>query len=270
MQLDHCVVGADVILEERETQGKVQYKRKTEDMPHVWMHDKFEKKHYPFMASIHKPFNELGDKDPECEFLSYAKTRADVIWVNHDLADHVLTSNDAKYRMRGITVPSPNIIHTDGVWNAAERRYFLTFRGTYHYGWFRSSSARPNLLKAFHESSRPGIVVETVDEGECCTKADRRKFKEYLDSTYGLVPHGDGRWNYRLNDIVGVCSIPVIVADGLELPFSALIDWSKASVVIPEEYASNATRVLEFLSTNETQLESLYVFSNSELERILF
>merc|ERR1719478_218292 len=58
---------------------------------------------------------------------------------------------------------------------------------------------------------------------------------ELMDTAYVLVPHGDHRWNYRFTETVNACAIPVVIADGISLPFEQLIDWHDASVQLKEE-----------------------------------
>ncbi|CAD7942847.1 unnamed protein product [Amoebophrya sp. A120] len=66
---------------------------------------------------------------------------------------------------------------------------------------------------------------------------DRARYAALADTAFGLVPRGDGRWNYRFSELVGACVIPVVIADGLTLPFSELVDWAGERLVIriPED-----------------------------------
>lgn len=200
--------------------------------------------------------NAKGEMKDECELLSYAKTRDDIIWVNFDLQDAVLSSDDPSYRLHGLVVPPPHFADHDTrleAHNSHKRKYFLTFRGTNHRGWYDSSTARRDLFRAFKDLGRTDVRVEAVSPDNTSTA----RFRELLNSTYSLVPHGAGRWNLRLNDVVAACSIPVIVADGLTLPFSPLIDWGSASVVIPESKATAAQAVLDYLPSDSKRVEAM-------------
>ena len=61
---------------------------------------------------------------------------------------------------------------------------------------------------------------------------------------FALVPRGDNRWSYRFSETLAACTIPVVIADGLSLPFEELIDWSTAAVFVPEK---EVHRILDFL-----------------------
>lgn len=209
--------------------------------------------------------------DDECDFLEYVKTRDDVLWVNFDLADHVLTSDDPVYRLRGITVPPPNVVNVFSDFTASTRPYFLTFRGTLRPGWLGSSNARPDVARMFRNHAQNGVVVEFKNGGNV-TDQDRLRFKELLNSSFGLVLHGDGRWNYRLNDVVASCSSPVIVADGLELPFAQLIRWNESSIVVPESEtasSSSADDFMKHLPTDVTRIEEMNKKS-CEIQNLFF
>ena len=41
------------------------------------------------------------------------------------------------------------------------------------------------------------------------------------DSRFGLAPRGDGRWTWRLAELMQTGTIPVVLADGLRLPSSS-------------------------------------------------
>ena len=80
-----------------------------------------------------------------------------------------------------------------------------------------------------------------------------------LESTFALVPHGDGRWNYRFSEVIGAGSIPVVLSDGLTLPFAQIIDWSKAAIVLPE-------KVIDDLNKNGGGVDGLLSLLPSKVE----
>jgi len=117
-------------------------------------------------------------------------------------------------------------------------KYFMTFRGRLTDGsWmgFVSQHVRAQLQKAFADFRSDGVVVELFDRKHKYKPEDRVTYNEMLNTSYALVPHGDGRWNYRFSEVVGACAIPVVIADGLTLPFEELIDWRGAAVFLQEE-----------------------------------
>ena len=61
---------------------------------------------------------------------------------------------------------------------------------------------------------------------------------EYLcmmaQSVFCLVPRGQAAWSPRLDEAVYAGCIPVIIADGYDPPFSAILNYSLFSVRINE------------------------------------
>ena len=52
---------------------------------------------------------------------------------------------------------------------------------------------------------------------------------------FALIPRGHGLFSYRLTEALSAGAIPVILADGLVLPFDELINWNAISIRIPED-----------------------------------
>ena len=85
-----------------------------------------------------------------------------------------------------------------------------------------------------------GVVYECSDCSKLSRGAASDRFAQLMSSTFAIVPHGDGRWNMRFSEVIGARSIPVVIADGITLPFEQLIDWSHAAVSIEESVVENA------------------------------
>jgi len=87
-------------------------------------------------------------------------------------------------------------------------------------------------------------------------KQDHDSYNDLMNVSYGLVPHGDGRWNYRFSELVGACAIPVVLADGLTLPFEELIDWKDAAVLLQEDTLSlDPSSLLKQLPRDPAQIQ---------------
>ena len=115
--------------------------------------------------------------------------------------------------------------------------------------------------------------------------AMRASYNALMDTVFVLVPRGDRRWSYRFSEAIGACAIPVIISDGLTLPFDELIDWTTAAVIVPEEqvhrlldYLPSATRQKEMLAavceindkyfaTDEKRYRALYRAAEVRLNR---
>mmetsp|Transcript_182485 Transcript_182485/g.578321 ORF Transcript_182485/g.578321 Transcript_182485/m.578321 type:complete len:219 (-) Transcript_182485:3-659(-) len=113
-------------------------------------------------------------------------------------------------------------------------KYLLTFRGGRHPGWFSSATVRPDLERLWSLTQVHGTVVEFLPRRHNYTDDDKKRYSDLLNTVFALVPHGDGRWNYRFTEVVNACVIPVVIADGLTLPYAQLIDWKKAAIILPE------------------------------------
>lgn len=61
-----------------------------------------------------------------------------------------------------------------------------------------------------------------------------KQYLGFFDSTCALVPKGGGQATRRLVEVLEAGAVPVLVADGLTLPFEPLVDWSHAAVWVEE------------------------------------
>jgi len=161
-------------------------------------------------------------------------SREDFMFVNFDLRDHMLTDNRAPL-LPGVTMAPPKYYSGPPLSPLQNPKYFFTFRGKANDGYYGSAHVRSQIQEAFQNVQSNDTVVEFLPERYNYTAKDTDRYNDLLNTSYGLVPHGDGRWNYRFSEVIGACAIPVIIADGLTLPFQELIDWKTAAVVLEEE-----------------------------------
>jgi hypothetical protein len=92
--------------------------------------------------------------------------------------------------------------------------------------------------------TRRDAFVGTLDEA-------RSRFGKDLDylalpraSTFTLCPAGWGRWSFRMTEAILSGSIPIILADYYELPFSATVPWHEFSLVLPESSLRRLDRIV--------------------------
>mmetsp|Transcript_48908 Transcript_48908/g.140548 ORF Transcript_48908/g.140548 Transcript_48908/m.140548 type:complete len:410 (+) Transcript_48908:50-1279(+) len=174
--------------------------------------------------------------------------RRDVFCVDYDLRD---LKNDTRELCPGVTLPPPKFFTggpRDG--RALESwRWLVGFMARTVDGWWNTSHARRDIEQAFKGVHSDRVFVRMrPGKGTGEIAAARHDYNDLLsNSAFSLVVHGDQRWNYRFSEALGACSVPVIIADGLTLPFEELIDWTKASLRVPESMASNASAILELL-----------------------
>lgn len=194
-------------------------------------------------------------------------TRLDVLWSSPDLLDHKRCSDDVSQKLHGVVDAPVAFYHGPAIPPLhRKRRHILSYMGKCTRPWAPRacpSSVRPRLHRAFSGgySAHSDISFVCSDAFGVADKnhgfridyneTARQQYMESLNSTFVLIPRGDNRWSYRFSEAIGACAIPVIIADGLQLPFGELIDWKAAAVFIPESEASDVVSVLRRLPPKE-------------------
>lgn len=198
----------------------------------------------PYLVIVRGLRLDRCSKEDNCTFANeLIEQRDDFMYVNFDLRDHNIKDDDAKM-LRGVTITPPKWYGGSPLNALQDSKYFMTFRGRLTDGsWmgFVSQHVRAQLKKAFADFKAEGVVVELFDRKHKYGPEDSITYNDLLNTSYALVPHGDGRWNYRFSEVVGACAIPVVIADGLTLPFEELIDWREAAVFLQEDTWARST-----------------------------
>ena len=123
----------------------------------------------------------------------------------------------------------------------------ISMRGPNHVPYV--AHPRHDLWMAFHDA-RPhsygnlsGVDVEMrlgPDRGECPNVMPGPNFdgvdylQRMLSTVFVFILHGDSRWNLRTAEVLSTGAIPVVVSDGMTLPFEQVIPWGEFAVRIPE------------------------------------
>jgi len=98
---------------------------------------------------------------------------------------------------------------------------------------------RKDIETAFNDFNADNVVVRFVG-----TPVPRDQYQtlyhELMNTTFALVPAGHWRWSYRFSEAVESCAIPVIMADGLTLPWEDIVDWNEAAVILNEDDAKSS------------------------------
>jgi len=127
-----------------------------------------------------------------------ANDRKDFVFVNFDFRDTWLT-DDSHELLHGVTMAPPSHLKASSRVDPTETpKYLLTFRGGRHPGWFSSATVRPDLERLWSLTQVHGTVVEFLPRRHNYTDDDKKRYSDLLNTVFALVPHGDGRWNYRL------------------------------------------------------------------------
>jgi hypothetical protein len=175
--------------------------------------------------------------------------RDDIVFFSFDLGDLILGS-DGEHVLSGVTVPSPVRFAGERLSLDAPRPHLMSFQGDCEkLGWGGSCDARRELEELARRSGElePRVVYRNTADSDVDTS--RNAYNKLLtNSTFSLVIHGHGRWSHRFAESLGAGAIPVVVADGLTLPFEQLIDYGKLTVRIPERAVSSATNIDDVLA----------------------
>eukprot|EP00050_Salpingoeca_kvevrii_P008731 m.304754 g.304754 ORF g.304754 m.304754 type:complete len:826 (-) comp17278_c0_seq1:63-2540(-) len=140
-----------------------------------------------------------------------------------------------------------------------DRPYLLSFRGT------RSarSDAMRNQLPKMHDGKDILLLLACrwygdehhIDgdgyDNDCAEQEEIFKTHTYkelaINSKFSLIVEGFGYHSFRLNEVMGAGSIPVIVIDHYRLPFAEFLDWSEFSVRVPEYRFHEIPKILRNL-----------------------
>ena len=142
------------------------------------------------------------------------------------------------------------------------RKFLYSFQGAYHPSWYLT-----DIRKRIFEMKHPdncyvnhignwhfdNIVYNKLQNSEYIlneTDTDKDRTIKYnkllLDSRYSLCPSGSGPNSIRFWESLAVGSIPVLLADTLELPSHEL--WNGAIVRIPEDKLEELPTILSTIS----------------------
>ncbi|KAL8515932.1 hypothetical protein ACS0TY_014583 [Phlomoides rotata] len=79
---------------------------------------------------------------------------------------------------------------------------------------------------------------------------------EIVRSTFCLCPLGWAPWSPRLVESVALGCVPVIIADGIRLPFSSAVHWAEISLTVAENAVVELGKILDHVAaTNLTSIQ---------------
>lgn len=80
----------------------------------------------------------------------------------------------------------------------------------------------------------------------------RHRFAGYQSeigrSVFCLCPLGWAPWSPRLVESVALGCVPVIIADGIQLPFPAAVPWPEISLTVAENNVAKLAKILEHVA----------------------
>lgn len=175
--------------------------------------------------------------------------RPDMYVLNYDLRDSMAPGAEP---LRGVTIAPHNYFAGNPRPENAPRKFFITFQGR------KTSKLRHELHDAFNAPESKyrhwkNISVETIMDRNHNVQQQTgdAHFNMKMDTTYSLLPKGDDRWSLRFSEAIGAGAIPVVLAQGLTLPYENIIDWSKAAIYLPNSYAKDANKIMAAIPTDE-------------------
>ena len=158
--------------------------------------------------------------------------------------------------------PSRNDIFSKNNPLTMNRLFLYSFQGAYNHNWYLT-----NIRKRIFEMKHPdncyvnhignwhfdNVVYNKSQNNEYTlneTDTDRDRTMKYnqllLNSRYSLCPSGSGPNSIRFWESLAVGSIPVLLADTLELPVHEL--WDKSIIRIPENKLEELPNILSNIS----------------------
>lgn len=73
---------------------------------------------------------------------------------------------------------------------------------------------------------------------------------EIVRSVFCLCPLGWAPWSPRLVESVALGCVPVIIADGIRLPFPSAVNWPEISITVPEKDIGKLGTILDHVAAS--------------------
>jgi len=143
-----------------------------------------------------------------------------------------------------------------------KRRYLYSFQGAYNSNWYLTDIRKriftmkhPHdcCVKHIGDWHFDNVVYSNLQNHECQvneTENDKERTLKYnellLNSRFSLCPSGSGPNTIRFWESLAVGSIPILLADTLELPIHEL--WDDAIIRVPEDKLEEIPSILSNIS----------------------
>ena len=140
------------------------------------------------------------------------------------------------------TVSLPALPFVVGSSRPIAKTVLASFRGI-------ESHACRRALATLHNGTT--FIVELVLKENHFGKIDAERGiidEAYADllaaSLFAFVPRGDAEFSYRLLEVMSFGCIPIVVSDGLVLPFDRTVPWNCFSIHMPEQRIEHVPHLL--------------------------
>ncbi|KAJ6819333.1 putative glucuronosyltransferase [Iris pallida] len=148
---------------------------------------------------------------------------------------------------------SPDVTEWAPRLEAVKRDIWVFFRGKMEVhpknvsGRFYSKKVRTEIWNRFNGNRRFHLRRKRFDGYR----------SEIARSVFCLCPLGWAPWSPRLVESVELGCVPVVIADGIRLPFPDAVDWPSISLTVPERDVGMLESILDHVAgTNLTAIQS--------------
>lgn len=164
---------------------------------------------------------------------------------------------------KDVSIPQfPRYRFTDELLSKYEKTKLISFKGHPRRGLnpirdklFEMNDDKELFIKDFSNNPKDFEFKLTKDM-EIIPSTDKNSYLNLLfNSRFSLLPRGNG-WalSYRHIEAMNAGSIPIIISDNYELPFSELIDWNSCSIRIKENELDNLLEIIKKNLDREDEL----------------
>jgi hypothetical protein len=145
------------------------------------------------------------------------------------------------------------------------RDLLFSFAGMLAYPQLPSDHIRGGRLRAIAAVTDDSFVG-TADQARDRYGARRGSDVAMIArSTFTLCPAGFGRWTFRFGQALSFGSIPVLLADGYELPHRDFIDWNSFVIRVEESRVLEVPDLLRSISADEITARRASLASHAHL-----
>lgn len=93
---------------------------------------------------------------------------------------------------------------------------------------------------------------------------------EIVRSVFCLCPLGWAPWSPRLVESVTLGCVPVIIADGIRLPFESTVPWSEISLTVRENDVAKLGNILDYVATTNLSVIQRKLWDPKLRQALLF
>ncbi|KAJ9188789.1 hypothetical protein P3X46_000153 [Hevea brasiliensis] len=93
---------------------------------------------------------------------------------------------------------------------------------------------------------------------------------EIVRSVFCLCPLGWAPWSPRLVESVALGCVPVIIADGIQLPFPTAVPWPEISLTVAEKDVAKLGRILEHVAASNLSIIQKNLWDPAVTRALLF